>query len=927
MDILCEPETPSRPIDRTRYVCVPGADDRWDGGPFLTYAHRKGLLRMVPLGLRHLNSKHHEAGKEHVDEDEEIPFTELIHPTPLDEQHSIYTTWFFVGLLSEFLGANRQENPERPPDDSDAEGTIQEIYQYFITTDEVDGNRYLTGKMIHLLVPTIKKTVAQNADVQGRLDYLSKCLRLSSGMLSGAASKQFDRSIKFALAGLGELMAHVLQTGVALDQFGVAGLTAPLTGFDWKWDYLTQDSPSRQTMVAAGWCRSDLGRANSIYQRLFTAHYLSLLDRHIPGRDHSACTETKCQAAQINNDTYKLSHATEGCDCREFVVDIVKVKTVLTESDTYPILVFDPDDETAVSVQPFRPGKDEYVALSHVWADGLGNTQGNTLQKCQIARLGRLIEAVEDSVHASNPSQPRPKYHLWIDTLCCPVAKLEPYCNMISLTRMKTVYEKATHVLVLDLALSVHDAETLHPATLLLRIFASSIWMRRLWTLQEGVLAGSLFFQFRDKPIHAKSLLPRLLDPSDHRYWILWADLNEEWSRLNDLNALANGRSQDIHKHKMYRNMQGALDFRNVTYPSDEPICIATLLGFDLSKIVQASDSHDSEPTRAEKRMCELWRLLSQADDGIPARMIFIVDEPLSTPGFGWAPRSLLGDQDQGGGTRWKTLQFTNPTGAKFKEITSGELTPHGLAVRLPGLMLESRPLCAGMALHAWDEVLAAHEEDIVYFWHEEEDIWYRMIDWVDGGPGGPPRRVSRDMNGHEIEAARPLCSAIDTGKIALIKGEQSDDPYNVMLWLMVQVLKDHCDDEDEAMSGYRVRWLKKVVVSQVNALELYFLQTSRKVALEVAAAEVDVGTKEFVRVKELGNPESEEYKAAREGLRQKMKDAMAVVWKSDPLFSMVVERTISEGMEEYIWASSPKGFSHDRVAKATPMDQRWFVD
>jgi len=94
------------------------------------------------------------------------------------------------------------------------------------------------------------------------------------------------------------------------------------------------------------------------------------------------------------------------------------------------------------------------------------------------------VAAVEDEVWAKDTSQPRPKYHIWVDTLCCPVAKLEPYYNKISLLRMKTVYEQATHVLVLDLALSMHNAEELRPATLLLRIFGSSIWMRRLWTLQ-----------------------------------------------------------------------------------------------------------------------------------------------------------------------------------------------------------------------------------------------------------------------------------------------------------------------------------------------------------------------------------------------------------------------------------------------------------
>lgn len=122
--------------------------------------------------------------------------------------------------------------------------------------------------------------------------------------------------------------------------------------------------------------------------------------------------------------------------------------------------------------------------MTQVWADGLGNTQDNALQKCQVTKLRHLVYAVEEAVWRKETSNPRPKYHLWIDTLCCPVARLEPHCNNIALMRMKAVYSHAAHVLVLDLALSLHDAEGLSPSTLLLRIFASSIWMRRLWTLQ-----------------------------------------------------------------------------------------------------------------------------------------------------------------------------------------------------------------------------------------------------------------------------------------------------------------------------------------------------------------------------------------------------------------------------------------------------------
>ena len=85
------------------------------------------------------------------------------------------------------------------------------------------------------------------------------------------------------------------------------------------------------------------------------------------------------------------------------------------------------------------------------------------------------------------------KYRLWIDTLCVPVAPKDASENNhaerlmvyhMALGRMKDIYKKATHVLVLDMALSVHNAQELSPATVLMRVFGSSLWMRRLWCLQ-----------------------------------------------------------------------------------------------------------------------------------------------------------------------------------------------------------------------------------------------------------------------------------------------------------------------------------------------------------------------------------------------------------------------------------------------------------
>lgn len=76
------------------------------------------------------------------------------------------------------------------------------------------------------------------------------------------------------------------------------------------------------------------------------------------------------------------------------------------------------------------------------------------------------------------------QYRIWIDTLCCPI---ELGGKLIALERIASVYRNATHVLVLDAALTGFDSQDTHPAELLLRVYGASPWMRRLWTLQ-GIL-------------------------------------------------------------------------------------------------------------------------------------------------------------------------------------------------------------------------------------------------------------------------------------------------------------------------------------------------------------------------------------------------------------------------------------------------------
>ena len=67
---------------------------------------------------------------------------------------------------------------------------------------------------------------------------------------------------------------------------------------------------------------------------------------------------------------------------------------------------------------------------------------------------------------------------------------------------MEHIYRKAQVVLVLDSSLEALGIEA--PLVNRVLYFASANWHTRLWTLQEGIFAKELEFQFRDHSINIK---------------------------------------------------------------------------------------------------------------------------------------------------------------------------------------------------------------------------------------------------------------------------------------------------------------------------------------------------------------------------------------------------------------------------------------
>jgi hypothetical protein len=82
-------------------------------------------------------------------------------------------------------------------------------------------------------------------------------------------------------------------------------------------------------------------------------------------------------------------------------------------------------------------------------------------------------------------------------------------------------------------------------------------------------------------------------------------------------------------------SLNAALQYRSVSVPSDEPLCIACLMSLPLAALLGSDVNKDD-------RMPMLWKLIAEKEGGIPSSIIFFEDTGLNARGWRWAPASLL---------------------------------------------------------------------------------------------------------------------------------------------------------------------------------------------------------------------------------------------------------------------------------------------
>ena len=421
------------------------------------------------------------------------------------------------------------------------------------------------------------------------------------------------------------------------------------------------ESVLKEEMLGNGWCRSDITRYFSTMP-IHGVYFTSLLSP--PGSEkepnptklkqkHWQCSNAACNADDCEGD-YRSMHVFDNCACSHIGVANQDVIRVL-EQDKVPLIRIGPGI-TVVSAN----SRTQYVAISHVWSDGLGNPVANTLPWCQVLKIANLVDQLNCS-----PNQP---ILFWIDTLCCPISPSTARKRAIRL--MRRTYREASMVLVLESYIQSRSS-TITNVELLATIWCSK-WSRRLWTLSERILAQDrLYFRFKDRTLWLEAIITSQtmtlkFIPKDSEglgLMLFWEDVD---SRFGFEKLVYNRSSMLLDIHKSSKNAVAIiltlLSFRSTSKSSDEPLCVGALLDLDMKKINDVDEN---------ARMEAMWSIIPE----IPPEIVFLRGERLATKGFRWAPKTFLLCPPI-----WKPIDG-NYRGAAV-------LGPEGLTVRYPAWIL-----------------------------------------------------------------------------------------------------------------------------------------------------------------------------------------------------------------------------------------------
>ena len=674
------------------YLC----QDKYDEGPFLDYPRRSGLPILEIDGTFRPSPGLSSASQQ---------FLVAVPPAELE---SFLQNWLFFGLLNEVLG---------------------DLYRHedFVTTfseGELEETIVTTADLLSRLEEWEIKITQDKGPLIAVYEHISKCLNLTYACLF-IEYPAFGNDLKFHLASVAEVLGY-----------------AASKACDVAWT----DDP-RRSLIPVGWGRviSEHFRESVLFERsnccpsqtqMLIEHLrspqalsfvASCFQEDFVQSHHASCNRNNCQAGDSVTSDQVTRHVSNSCSC-DFICVNENLLADCLKKGCLPLLrIKEETNLDMISIEVIAStDTTPYVALSHVWADGLGNPRATALPRCQLSRLKALIDNVDfkfvDTSTVLDHPEDALEMLLWCDTLCCPVVSKE--AQSMALSQMYRTYDEASVVLVLDRSLISHRFGGMTVDEACLRI-AASRWMTRLWTLQEGALAakkGRLWFQFTKTALPAQTLYNHIVKV--HKKDIQRRGVMDSvMGRFHTFLRLFDVQSSNNQGAQMEDIVRGLL-YRSVTVPSDEPLIIATLLALDLSPIL-ASESAE--------RMNTLWQIIGTSPCGINKHILFHTGPKIHERGLRWAPQSLLSADDY----------FAIPTPVKHEDrgFSATNDNAMGLVVELAGFRVSIAKPAKGLSEHlaGFDSLPKNDDDRHNLLLRDFQGRWYALMHRLFDTSARPP--------------------------------------------------------------------------------------------------------------------------------------------------------------------------------------------
>jgi Heterokaryon incompatibility protein (HET) len=558
-----------------------------------------------------------------------------------DVDISFTQNWLFFGLLNEIFGRQLAGNWWQR-----LTGVSKSMLFRDFVKQNGDGSLILTtSKLAEYTRHWLSKTQrASKASRTKQFLHLRECLiEANTRALLAEGRPHYDWRVLLSIFVIMDFLRLLI---IYADKEGVVVFPAvnlvPTDGFVSK------------LLLGRGWCPNEANRLCAKFGPS-AIYYASALDNSGRNKSHSDCNGDQCRAEILPKTNYTTQHRKDCGGC-QFLSVGQNILCRILEEGSVPLVTL----ETAAGV-PIRVNVTEwksgmaYVAISHVWSDGLGNVDANALPACQVIYIQDTVNKALNNGEVLVP--------FWIDTLCCP--RFPKAARNLAISRMRETYERALAVLVLDAYLQAQLSRDLSPLELVMHV-ACAPWQRRLWTFQEGALARHLLIQFEDTSLDL-----------DLTFWRdVWAE--ESWENpvtdtlarmVFEIRGLK-GLSEDK-PHRTLEEVSNALAFRYTSEAGDEAVCLATILGFSALEILSIAKEDQVG------RMKMFWKSMS----AIPVSLISTTGAKLKEPGCRWAPATFLGGQ----GARIPLGDRNNARYAQFRELGL-EFACSGFILNVPRL-------------------------------------------------------------------------------------------------------------------------------------------------------------------------------------------------------------------------------------------------